>query len=59
MVPQVNGWTVTVRPPRRHYDRTALTVQEGCKVIHLELDNKQMRAFDPDSFWRATAQVGT
>jgi hypothetical protein len=52
-VPEVNGWTVTVRPSRSRFDRAVLTVQQGARVMHLELDEAQMTAFDPDAFWRA------
>jgi hypothetical protein len=50
---EVNGWTVTIRPSRRRFDRAALTVQRGPRVMHLELNEAQMTTFDPDAFWRA------
>jgi hypothetical protein len=28
-------------------------VQQGSRVMHLELNEAQMTAFDPEAFWRA------
>jgi hypothetical protein len=53
VVLEVNGWTVTIRPSRSRLDRAALTVQQGPRVMHLQLNEAQMTAFDPDAFWRA------
>jgi hypothetical protein len=50
---EVNGWTVTVRPSHRRVGLAALMVRRGARVMHLDFNEAQITAFDPDAFWRA------
>jgi hypothetical protein len=53
VVLEVNGWTVTIKQSRARFGMAALTLKQGPRVMHLELNESQMTAFDPDAFWRA------